>query len=319
MERYLLVNLNKDTVLKIIKLGKPQFTFGIFMYYLIGALFALLLNSQFVLSKFIWGYMILFMASMAIHYANDYFDFEVDHYGTPTTFTGGSGILVENPELREISKRLAIFFISLSIVIGALFTVVFSFPIYFFLFVLFGNFLVWFYSAPPIKLSYRGIGEISNTINGFMMPATGYFVVAGTIDLSFVIFSIPFLFLQFLFTIGVEIPDLEGDKLGGKITWIVSKGREFGFSLIGIAGILVTVSFLIILLGNLFPQNIDFRIIVLISLISLTLGMIGLIKKPVDKVPATKLATLNVASVFAVIILINCYFVYLLIGPYFMI
>jgi 1,4-dihydroxy-2-naphthoate octaprenyltransferase len=185
--------------------------------------------------------------------------------------------------------------------------------------VLFGNFLVWFYSAPPIKLSYRGLGEISNTINGFMMPATGYFVVAGTIDLSFVIFSIPFLFLQFLFTIGVEIPDLEGDKLGGKITWIVSKGREFGFSLIGIAGILVTVSFLIILLGNLFPQNIDFRIIVLISLISLTLGMIGLIKKPVDKVPATKLATLNVASVFAVIILINCYFVYLLIGPYFMI
>ncbi len=97
---------------KIIELGKPQFTFGIFMYFLIGALFALLLNAQFVLSKFIWGYLILFMASMAIHYANDYFDFEVDHYGTPTTFTGGSGILVENPELRSISKNLAIFFIS---------------------------------------------------------------------------------------------------------------------------------------------------------------------------------------------------------------
>jgi 1,4-dihydroxy-2-naphthoate octaprenyltransferase len=313
MERYLLVNLNKDTVLKIIKLGKPQFTFGIFMYYLIGALFALLLNSQFVLSKFIWGYMILFMASMAIHYANDYFDFEVDHYGTPTTFTGGSGILVENPELKEISKKLAIFFITLSIIIGAFFTIVFSFPIYFFFFVLFGNFLVWFYSAPPIKLSYRGLGEISNTINGFVMPATGYFVVMGTIDLPFVIFSIPFLFLQFLFTIGVEIPDLEGDKLGGKITWIVSKGREFGFRIIGISGILATVSFLIILFGKLFPPNIDFRVIALISLISLSLGLVGLIKKPVDKVPATKLATLNVASIFAVIILIDCYFVYLLV------
>jgi 1,4-dihydroxy-2-naphthoate polyprenyltransferase len=306
------VNYNKDTLLKIIKLGKPQFTFGIFMYYLIGALFALLLNAQFVLSKFIWGYLILFMASMAIHYANDYFDFEVDHYGTPTTFTGGSGILVENPELREISKRLAIFFISLSIIIGAFFTVIFSFPIYFFLFVLFGNFLVWFYSAPPIKLSYRGLGEISNTINGFVMPATGYFVLMGTIDLPFIIFSIPFLFLQFLFTIGVEIPDLEGDKLGGKITWVVSKGREFGFRLIGISGLLATVSFLIILVANLLPQNIDFRIIALISLISLSLGVVGLLKKPVDKEPATKLATLNVASIFAVIILINCYFIYLL-------
>ena len=75
---------------KIIKLGKPQFVFAIFMYFLIEALLAVLLNAEFILSKFIFGYAILFMASMAIHYANDYFDFDTDHYGTPTTFTGGS-------------------------------------------------------------------------------------------------------------------------------------------------------------------------------------------------------------------------------------
>ena len=303
---------DKDTVLKIIKLGKPQFTFGIFMYYLIGASFALLLNAPFVLSKFIWGYLILFMASLAIHYANDYFDFEVDHYGTPTTFTGGSGILVENPELKEISKRLALFFITLSIIIGAFFTVFYSFPFSFFLFVLFGNFMVWFYSAPPIKFSYRGLGEIANIINGFIMPATGYFVVMGTIDLPFMIFSIPLVLLQLMFTIGVEIPDLEGDKLGGKITWIVSKGREFGFKLIGIIGILATASFLLIPYTNLLPQNIDFRIIALISLLSLSFGILGLIKRPVAKVSATKLATLSVTSLFGVVILINCYLVYLL-------
>lgn len=306
------MNYNKDELIKIVKLGKPQFTFGIFMYFLIGALFALLLNAQFVLSKFIWGYLILFMASMAIHYANDYFDFEVDHYGTPTTFTGGSGILVENPQLKEISKILALIFISLSIIIAAFFTVVFSFPISFFLFVLFGNALVWFYSAPPIKLSYRGLGEIANVINGFIMPATGYFVVMGTIDLPFIVFSIPFVFLQLLFTIGVEIPDLEGDKLGGKITWTVSKGREFSFKLIGISAILATTSFLMIPFTNLFPLTIDFRILAIISLISLILGIIGLWKKPLDKEPATKLATFNVASIFAVIILVNCYFIYII-------
>ena len=306
------MNYDSDSLKKIIKLGKPQFTFGIFMYFLIGALFALLLNAQFDLSKFIWGYLILFMASMAIHYANDYFDFEVDHYGTPTTFTGGSGILVENPELRHVSKILALFFISLSIIIAAFFTVFYSFPISFFLFVLIGNGLVWFYSAPPIKLSYRGMGEVANIINGFIMPATGYFVMMGTINLPFIIFSIPFVFLQLMFTVGVEIPDLEGDKLGGKITWIVSKGREFGFQLIGLAVLLVTTSFLILPFTNIFPQIIDFRILALISLISLSLGMVGFWKRPIEKVPATKLATYNVASVFAVIILINCYFVYII-------
>jgi len=297
---------------KIIELGKPQFTFGIFMYFLIGALFALLLNAQFVLSKFIWGYLILFMASMAIHYANDYFDFEVDHYGTSTTFTGGSGILVENPELRGISKNLAIFFICLSIIIAAFFTVIYSYPISFFVFVLIGNALVWFYSAPPIKLSYRRLGEVANAINGFILPAMGYFVVMGTIDLPFLIFSIPFVFLQLVFTVGVEIPDLEGDKLGNKITWTVSKGREFSFKLLGIVAILTTTSFIVLSFTNLFPQSINFLVLALISGISLSLGIVAIIKRPIAKIPATKLATLNVATVFAVIILINCYFVYVL-------
>jgi len=306
------MKIDTDKLIKIIELGKPQFTFGIFMYFLIGALFALLLNAQFVLSKFIWGYLILFMASMAIHYANDYFDFEVDHYGTPTTFTGGSGILVENSELRCTSKKLAIFFIGLSIIIAAFFTVIYSFPISFFLFVLLGNALLWFYSAPPLKLSYRRLGEIANIINGFIMPAMGYFVVMGTIDLQFVIFSIPFMFLQLMFTVGVEIPDLEGDKLGGKITWTVSKGREFSFTLLGISAILATTSFVVIPLTNLFPQSINFLILTLISVISLSLGILSITKRPIAKKSATKLATLNVASLFAVIILINCYFIYLL-------
>ena len=180
------------------------------------------------------------------------------------------------------------------------------------MFVLVGNALVWFYSAPPIKLSYRRLGEIANVINGFIMPAMGYFVVMGTIDLPFIIFSIPFVFLQLMFTIGVEIPDLEGDRLGGKITWTVSKGREFSFKLLGISAILTTTSFIVIPLTNLFPQSINFLILALISVISLSLGIVAIIKRPIAKTPATKLATLNVASVFAVIILVNCYFVYLL-------
>ena len=79
------------------------------MYFLIGTLFAVLLNAQFVLSKFIWGFLILFTANLATHYSNDYFDFDVDKYGTVTPFSGGSGILVKNPELRELSKKLAYF------------------------------------------------------------------------------------------------------------------------------------------------------------------------------------------------------------------
>ena len=306
------ININKDTLIKIVKLGRPQFTFGVLMYFLIGTLFAVLLNAQFILYKVIWGFLILFTANLATHYSNDYFDFDVDKYGTVTPFSGGSGILVKNPELRELSKKLAYFFIGLSILIGAAFTIYFSYPISFFVFVLFGNALVWFYSAPPIKLAYNGLGEIGNLLNGFIMPGAGYFVTMGTIDLPFVIFCIPILFLQFMFSVGVEIPDLEGDKMGGKITWIVAKGREFGFKLMGISVVFATISFLIIPLTNLFPQIIDFRVLALISLIPLSLGLYAFWKRPLEKKPATKLAITSIGSLFAVLILLNCYFIYLL-------
>lgn len=301
-----------EKIFKLIKLGKPQFTFGIFLYFCAGAFLAILLNAQFVLSKFAFGYAVLFLASMAIHYGNDYFDYELDKYGKPTPFTGGSGILVENPELRGISKNLSIMFICLSLIAGTLFTFTYSYPLSFLLFVIFGNFLVWFYAAPPIKLSYRKLGELSNAFNGFLLPAMGYFVLMGTLDIRFLVFSIPLLFLQLLFTVGVEIPDLEGDRLGGKITWIVSKGRKFGFNLIAISGIMSTLSFLLIPYTSLFPSIINFKILAAISLLPMSIAIIGLIKKPVEKEQATKLATINVASLFLALILIDGYLAYII-------
>jgi 1,4-dihydroxy-2-naphthoate polyprenyltransferase len=305
-------NMNFDTLVKIVKLGRPQFLFGGFLLYTLGALLAVLFNAEFLLDKFILGYAILALAHSALHYSNDYFDLEADRFIKPTPFTGGSGILVETPQLREFSRRFALLLICLSLILGVIFTVIYAYPVWFFLYVVLGNFLVWSYSAPPIKLSYRGWGEISNTFNGFLLTGMGYFTIMGTLDLSFLIFAVPITFLQFIFTNGVEIPDMEGDKLGGKITWIVSRGREFGFELIAISGLLATVSFLLIPLTGLYPTIIDFRILALISLIPLSLGIIGLLKRPSDRESATNLATLDISSVFGVVILINSYFIYIL-------
>lgn len=309
-----ITNHNKASLFKLIKLGKPQFAFGLFFYFCIGALLAVLFSADFVLSKFILGYVILFLATLAVHYHNDYFDFEADQYGTPTVISGGSGVLVENPQWRELSKRIAISIIGLSIAFAVIFTVIFSYTIWFLLFVIFGNLLAWFYAAPPIKLSYRGLGEFGNTAIGILFPAMGYFTLMGTLNFSFFVFVVPLMFLQLIFTNSVEIPDMEGDKLGGKITWIVSRGRAFGFKLIAFSGFMVVISFLVIPFTNLFPPNLDFRTLALFSLIPLSLGIVELIKKPWDKVSATKFATYNLIAIFVVLILINCYFIYVLMG-----
>jgi 1,4-dihydroxy-2-naphthoate polyprenyltransferase len=305
-------NNNVNNVLKFIKLGKPQFAVGLFFYFSLGALLGVLFNAEFVLSKFILGFAIIFLSTWAVHYHNDYFDFESDQFGTPTAISGGSGVLIEHPEWRNRSKIMGITLIGLAVGISALFTYLFSYPITFVIFVIVANLIAWFYAAPPFKLSYRGLGEFGNTAIGLLFPGLGYFALIGTLNLPFFVFAIPMLFLQLLFTISVEIPDMEGDRLGGKMTWIASKGREFGFKIIAISGLLATISFLLLPYTHLFPTIIDFRIIALISLLPLSLAIVELMKKPLDKLSATKYCIYNLASIFAAVILINLYFVYLI-------
>lgn len=305
------MNYSADNLFKIIKLGRPQILAGNFLLFTMGALLALLFNAQFDLSKFILGYSILFTAHLAVHYGNDYYDINVDKHNKPNLVSGGRGILVENPELRELSKKVSIAITGLSLVLAAAFTVIFNYPVTFFLFFIFGNLLAWFYTAPPVKLVYRRLGEIANIIAVIIFFGAGYFTLMGTLNLPFFVFAVPVVFLQIIFINSFEIPDMEGDKLGGKITWIVSWGRGFGFKLIAISGFLATISFLIIPFTNLFPKIIDFRILAIISLISLSLGIVGLIKNPQDRESATKLASINVAVLFLMSILINVYFIYL--------
>jgi 1,4-dihydroxy-2-naphthoate polyprenyltransferase len=303
---------NFKLLLKFIKLGKPQFAVGLFFYFSLGALLGILFNAEFVLSKFILGFAIIFLSTWAVHYHNDYFDFDSDHHGTPTAISGGSGILIEHPEWRNKSKIMGITLIGLAITISVLFTYLFSYPITFILFVIIANLIAWFYAAPPFQLSYRGLGEFGNSAIGLLFPGLGYFALIGTLNLPFFIFAIPMLFLQLLFTLSVEIPDMEGDRIGGKKTWIASKGRKFGFKIIVISGLLATISFLILPYTNLFPAIIDFRIIAFISLLPLSLGIIEIIKMPLDKLSATKYCIYNLAAIFASIILINIYFIHLI-------
>lgn len=306
------MNMNFDTLIKIIKLGRFQFLIGGFLFFCIGAFLAVLLGATFVLNKFILGYIILFMAHLAVSYSNDYFDADTDKYNNPTKVSGGSGILVENPELKNFAKWFSIILICISLALAAVFTVIFSYSVWFFLFVMFENFLVWFYSAPPIKLAYRGFSEISTTIAGFLIPGMGYFTLMGTLDIPFFIFAVPMMLYELFFINSVEIPDMEGDKLGGKKTWIVKRGRGFGFKIIAISGLLATLSFIIISFTNMYPQIINFRIIALISLIPLFIGIIGFFKRPIDKISATNFATYNVSSLFISAVLINSYFIYIL-------
>jgi 1,4-dihydroxy-2-naphthoate octaprenyltransferase len=297
---------------KLLRVGRPQFLIVGLALFLFGAILALRLGATYSLTRLLLGYLIILPAQFSVHYSNDYFDMAVDSPHGATHFSGGSGVLLEHPELMESVKWIAVALIICSLGMALVFLWVYAYPFWMFGFVAFGNLVGWCYSAPPFRLSYRGLGEPAYTLTGgVLIPSTGYLVMKGTLDLAGVFFLIPFLLYGLASILSVEIPDMEADRLGGKRTWVARKGRGFGFTGVGACLLAATGYFFIFPWLSPWQIPIDFYIMGLLSLLPLGVGMFGLIKKPLDQEPATRIAIQTVISLAIFSILADSYLIFL--------
>jgi 1,4-dihydroxy-2-naphthoate octaprenyltransferase len=306
--------MKKNLIKDIIELGRFRFLAGGFLLFYLGALLAVIAGADFDITLFFLGYAIMMPAHLGLSYSNNYFDVNVDKFNKPISISGGTKILIENPELRIISKWLAVILMIISVIMTIIFMIFFNFPITFLFFVLGGNLLGWFYTSPPLRLAYKGLGEIANMITmGVLMPGIGFWVIFGGFDLLFLLFSIPLLLYGLDFIITVETPDMEGDKIAGKNTLVVKKGRKFGFNLIFIVLSLVTIYFILLWYLGIYSDKINFLVVALISLIPLVFAAKHLIDKSFGKIKATKAAVTNMATIIFFLAILNVYFTYLVV------
>src|SRR4030066_237637 len=188
---------------KIIKLGRFQFALPVFMVFSCGTLLALLAGESFYLTKFIFGYMIFFSAQLSVQYGNEYFDYDADRMTIPTFFSGGSKVLRNNKNLKIFSKLISISLLIISIILSVLFVLIFESSVWIIILAVLANLLGWFYSAPPLKLSYRGLGEITiMLIIGIILPIAVFIMIDRfyRFDINFILLglvSIPSLVASF--------------------------------------------------------------------------------------------------------------------------
>jgi len=293
----------------IIELGRFRFLAGGFFLYTMGVLLAIVSGVEFSYTFFIFGYAIMLPAHLSLSYSNNYFDTDVDKFNKPISISGGTKILIENPELKQLCKKIAIVLIISSISIAIVFVILFSFPITYLVFIIFGNLLGWFYTAPPLRLAYSGFGEIANMINmGFLMPGIGYWTMNGNLDMFFLIFSITFLLYGLNFIIIVETPDMEGDKKAKKITLVAKIGRKQSYKISILSLLSASIYFLIIAYLGIYNANLNYGIIYSLSLIPLFIAVYGWFKKPFSKKIATKTAQNNMYALLFFILILNLYF-----------
>jgi len=291
------MGLQNAPKLRILRTIRLHIVAGGVLAFSVGALLAVVAGGSFNLERVMLFYVTVLFGDLSTHFSNDYFDVEVDKQIGQRKFFSGSNILVNHPELRSLSKSISILLLSSSIILAAVAVVFQGASIEILIIALGANFLGWFYSAPPLRLISRGLGEIVVAlIVGLVVPGAGYLSVRGQFDPLLAYFVVPFVMYGLTLSLSLEAPDIEGDTKGGKRNISVRKGERLLFSLILSMTLLATLAF-VFYAWHIVTTPLDFGIIALFSIVPLTAGLIGLVGILLNK-KAGLFSTLNVGSLF---------------------
>lgn len=184
---------------------------------------------------------LLVMAAVTVNYfglamLDDVFDFlgavDTSTESEKNPFSGGSGVLTSGAlTSRQLLTAAVVCFLIVA-VIGIYFIMTRGWMILFFGIV--GLFSSIFYTMPPVKLCYRGMGELGLLINyGPTIGLGAFFVQTGILAWEPFLVSLVLGFLMWSMIIINEIPDYEEDRRGGKLNLVARFGRETGIRLFG--------------------------------------------------------------------------------------
>ena len=187
---------------------------------------------------------------LGLNVANDVFDTKsgadaANH--NPTQFSGGSRVAIYGlMSVKQLSVMSAAFFL-----VGSLIGLwLAAFRGWGLLWIgLAGLFLAIFYTAPPLRLVHRGVGEIAVALGfGPVMLLGAYYAQTGQLSGEAWLASVPVAILIALVLYVNEIPDRRGDAAVGKRTLPVRLSKD---AVIAGYVVAVAVAYLTILAGGI--------------------------------------------------------------------
>jgi 1,4-dihydroxy-2-naphthoate octaprenyltransferase len=211
-----------------------HFTSASFMPGILGSMIAWSTDGKFLPGYFLLVMLGLLLNHMALNMTDDYYDFRhlVDVFATngKNPYTGGSGLLssglIHPIQMRNVFATFYIIAIGIGIFLGIQRGA-------FILFLLgIGFFCAYFYTAPPIRFGYRGLGELAQLL--CFGPGIGigaYFVQTQRVSWEAFWGTLPFGIMLFSMITINEIPDYFEDRRGGKLNLVARFGRETGVGL----------------------------------------------------------------------------------------
>jgi len=258
---------------------RPQFLSGVAIPVAIGAAVAWHDAAAFNALNFV----ITLFAALSYHagmnVVNDYFDFmngtdNINKNALPP-FTGGSRFIQNG----LISPSRTIGFGLVLILLGSIAGLYLALKTSTLLLVIgaFGLFTGFFYTAPPVFLAARGIGEIIVGLNFGVLTVLGSYIVQtkGGCTLNALFSSLPVSFLIAAVLYMNEFPDYEADKEAGKRTLVVRLGPSSARYGIVLLALLTYLSVIAGVITGIMP---GLSLLSLLSAFTFVPGVYGLFK-----------------------------------------
>jgi 1,4-dihydroxy-2-naphthoate octaprenyltransferase len=212
------------------EIAVPRFTLmAAVLPFAVGSALAAARGAPFNWPIFLLGTAVVFLINCATNAANTYFDYETDLQNQEfSAYSGGIRILVEG---KITNRRHALYFAAALMLLAA----PLGLAIYFvyrpqpwtLALGFFGALAGWFYTSPPFKLCYRGLGELVIAVcSGMLTVVSGYYLQAGHFDLAMAPAALALAASVLNVILINEFADRPSDARSGKMTWLVRLGPE---------------------------------------------------------------------------------------------
>ncbi len=220
-------NSKKTKLKSLLQASRPNFLAASAAPILVGSTLAYAITGSFNFGLFILAMLAIMLLHAGANMANDYFDHLSGNdwkNNNVTPFSGGSrsiqqGIISPKTELLAALIALAAgsaFGLIIVLLTKSLFILILG------VIGLLGGF---FYTAPPVKLGYRCVGELVIALLFGLLPVFGsYYLQTGKIDIIPLLPAAVVAVLIFLIILINEFPDLAADASVNKKTLIVRFG-----------------------------------------------------------------------------------------------
>jgi 1,4-dihydroxy-2-naphthoate polyprenyltransferase len=207
----------------LLRLGRSKHLLKSALLYSMGPSLALQQGYALQWIPFLKGLLFTSALHLGTHYCNEYYDLETDRRNiSPTAVTGGSRVLVDGELPPWVSMAASLFLfgactLSLLELSSTMVRVTCALGIW----------LAWSYTAPPLRLNYRGFGEITvGVVFSLLLPGMAYYLQTGQFDIMFLVIFLPCAIVQLSHSLMMNLLDYESDRVTGKRTLPVILGAK---------------------------------------------------------------------------------------------